>query len=230
MHILLTNDDGIDAPGLAALQSVTAAFARVTVVAPDRGYSGCGHTVTNHQPIRIEEVGERRYKVYGTPADCSRLGLAKLAPDVDMVLSGVNDGGNLGVDVYMSGTVAAIREAVWLGKPGIAFSQYVHRGRERNWKKSAQMAKKTLAYLQDKPPPDGTFWNVNFPDGETALDDLEIVQTLLEPRHLAVDYEQDADRGFVFRSDYRNRPRTKGSDVDVCFGGAIAVSAISSRP
>ena len=230
MHILLTNDDGIDAPGLAALEAAISIFARVTVVAPDRGYSGCGHTVTNHHPIQVEQVGQRRYKVFGTPADCSRLGLSKIAPDVDMVLSGVNEGGNLGVDIYMSGTVAAIREAVWLGKPGIAFSQYVRTERARDWEKSAAMARRVFSLLKTRSIPANCFWNVNFPDVDAGPNDLDMIDSVLEPRHLPVAYGHDGGNSFVFRSDYRNRPRIDGSDVDICFGGAIAISTVTANP
>ena len=131
MHVLLTNDDGIDAPGLAALEGALSALATVSVVAPQQCYSGCGHRVTSHHAVRVEQLAERRFKVHGTPADCTRLALAELAPDVDWVVGGINDGGNLGVDVLMSGTVAAVREASWLGKPGIAISQFARRDRSR---------------------------------------------------------------------------------------------------
>src|SRR5262249_20550980 len=124
MHFLLTNDDGIDAPGLQALFQAVQPFAESIVVAPASALSGCSHRVTTDGPIRIDKRAANRFAVDGTPADCVRVGLHALAKDVDWVLSGINAGGNLGADVHHSGTVAAVREAVLHGKPGIALSQY----------------------------------------------------------------------------------------------------------
>lgn len=242
MHLLLTNDDGIDAPGLAALETAVARFdfvQRLTVVAPDRGYSGCGHQVTNYSPLHVDETSARHFKVFGTPADCTRLALRHLAPDADLVLAGVNAGGNLGVDIYMSGTVAAIREAAWLGKPGIAISQYIRRDRERDWEKSADMAARVFERLHsvvsatDNGGERGgghAFWNVNLPDVDTSADETEIVEAFPEPLHLGVDFLDQGDGAYRVESDYRNRPRVVGSDVSVCFGGAISISKISANP
>ena len=242
MHLLLTNDDGIDAPGLAALESAVAGFdfvQRVTVVAPDRGYSGCGHQVTNYSPLQVEETSPRHFKVFGTPADCTRLGLLQLASDVDVVLSGVNAGGNLGVDIYMSGTVAAIREAAWLGKPGIAISQYIRRDRERDWQKSAAMAARVFERLHPTVAAAASesvggvcdaFWNVNLPDVDTPAEETELVDAFPEPKHLGVDFVEQGDGSYRVESDYRNRPRTVGSDVSHCFGGDISISRVPANP
>lgn len=122
MTVILTNDDGIDAPGIRALLS--AVNGAGILVAPSDHYSGCGHRVTTTQPIRVEKRNDREYAISGTPADCSRIALNYLFPDTKLVLSGINSGGNMGVDVYISGTVAAIREAAFHRVPGIAISQY----------------------------------------------------------------------------------------------------------
>ena len=203
MHILLTNDDGITAPGLAALEAAVASWATVTVVAPHQQYSGCGHRVTNHESLRVEQLGDRRYKVYGTPADCTRLGLAELAVDARWVVSGINDGGNLGVDVVMSGTVAAVREAVWMGKPGIAISQYARRDRPRNWSRSQQMAERVLQHLWERSLGQREFWNVNLPDGDDDVEKLELRDTFLEPQHLPIRYQRDPTGEYRYRGDYR---------------------------
>src|SRR2546421_8158247 len=121
MKLLLTNDDGIDALGLAALAEVAAAHGTLTWVAPHAHLSGCGHRVTTSEPIKLMNKGVQRWAIDGTPADCVRVALAKLAPDVAWVLSGMNHGGNLGADVYISGTVAAVREAALHGRRAIAF-------------------------------------------------------------------------------------------------------------
>ena len=125
MKLLLTNDDGIDADGLQALLAARA-FGEPVVVAPAGPQSGCSHTVDRSSPRRAAWRG--RFAVHGTPADCTRIGLLKLVPDATWVLSGINHGGNLGADVYYSGTVAAVREAVLHGWPGIALSHYRKKG------------------------------------------------------------------------------------------------------
>src|SRR5436189_111472 len=102
--------------------------------------SGCGHRVTTDGPIRLMKRSDTRWAIDGTPADCVRVALAKLAPDVAWVLAGINHGGNLGADVYHSGTVAAVREAAFHGKPAIAFSQYCKRGHEIDWQRASRWA------------------------------------------------------------------------------------------
>jgi len=232
MHVLLTNDDGIDAPGLAALERAFADKARITIAAPHEGYSGCGHQVTYRSDLQVEQVAERRFKVFGTPADCARVGLTALVQDVDVVLSGINEGGNMGVDVYMSGTVAAVREAVWLGTPGIAFSQYFRVERERDWEKASQMALRAFDLIQrQKTNDERAYWNVNLPDVDTPVEELELVDTFVEPNHMPIAYEHVEGSTYVLRTDYRNRKRTTGSDVEVCMGsGLISISRVLSTP
>src|SRR5947208_12164721 len=107
--LLLTNDDGVDAPGLAALHAATEGLGRRQVVAPFGPYSGCGHVVTTHRPVVISRRGEGRYAIEGTPADCVRMAIHHLQPGLSWVVSGINFGGNLGTDTHHSGTVAAVR-------------------------------------------------------------------------------------------------------------------------
>src|SRR6266581_219088 len=109
MNLLLTNDDGIDAAGLAALRAAAEALGRPLVVAPAECHSGGGHCVTTHGPIHVRRRDQESYVIAGTPADCVRVALDRLAPGIDLVLSGINHGGNLGADLYMSGTAAAVR-------------------------------------------------------------------------------------------------------------------------
>src|SRR5437762_3138960 len=124
MNLLLTNDDGINAPGLEALLTAARTLGDPVVVAPAKPQSGVSHAVTWHEGVRIEPRGDKRFAIHGTPADCIRLGLLRLVPDAKWVLSGINHGANLGADVHYSGTVAAVREAVLHGWPGIAISYY----------------------------------------------------------------------------------------------------------
>ena len=123
MNILVTNDDGILAPGLALLAEVCREVATVTVVAPDREQSGTSHSLTLHHPIRPTRRPDGAWQIDGTPTDCVMLGIQALMPEgPDFVFSGVNHGPNMGEDVLYSGTVAAAMEAVILGVPGIGIS------------------------------------------------------------------------------------------------------------
>jgi 5'-nucleotidase len=123
MHILVTNDDGILAPGLALLADVCREVAEVTVVAPDREQSGTSHSLTLHRPLRPTRRADGAWQIDGTPTDCVMLALQALLPErPDFVFSGVNHGPNMGEDVLYSGTVAAAMEAVTLGVPGVALS------------------------------------------------------------------------------------------------------------
>jgi 5'-nucleotidase len=225
MRLLLTNDDGIEAAGLEALERAVAVLGEFTTVAPTTGFSGCGHQVTAHRPLSVRDVAEQRYTVDGTPADCVRVGLVHLAPNSDWVLSGINHGGNLGVDVYMSGTAAAAREAALFGKRAMALSQYRRGKAAINWAAIHPHVHAVFEQVRHRPLKPGAFWNVNFPDREDS-GMPEIVFCHLEPGHVPVRYEiQDGQHHY--QGNYHQRPRQPGSDVDVCFSGNIAVTQVS---
>ena len=121
--ILVTNDDGVHAPGLAALAAALDDLGEVWVVAPEREQSACGHALTLHRPVRVHQVGERRFAVNGTPSDCVNLGVLGFLPERPaLVASGINHGSNLGDDVTYSGTVSAAMEGTLLRVPSIAIS------------------------------------------------------------------------------------------------------------
>src|SRR5439155_72699 len=121
--LLVTNDDGVHAPGLAALEAALAELGDVYVLAPEREQSACGHALTLHRPLRVDRLGERRFAVNGTPSDCVNLGvLGFLAERPVLVVAGVNHGTNLGDDVTYSGTVSAAMEGTLLGVPSTAVS------------------------------------------------------------------------------------------------------------
>lgn len=227
--LLLTNDDGIEAPGLEALRSAAEGLGRCVVVAPTGPFSGCGHRVTTHGPIAVTPRGEDRLAVEGTPADCVRLALHHLVPGFTWVLSGINAGGNLGTDVYHSGTVAAVREGVIHGRPGIAFSQYIARGRPIDWARAAAWTRAVLVELLGRPWEPGTFWNVNLPHLPPGSPDPTVVFCPLDPSPLPLSYRVEGE-GAVYCGDYHLRPRRPSSDVDVCFRGQIAVSLIRMVP
>lgn len=229
MNVLLTNDDGIDAPGLAALAAACRGWAeRVVVVAPREPHSGCGHRVTTDRPLVLAETGPDRYHVDGTPADCVRLALSALYRDrerPDWVFSGINAGGNLGVDIHHSGTVAAAREAALHGTPALAVSHYHRRETPIDWERASAWMRAVLAEVVPRPLEPGEFWNVNFPHpleaGGPAVP--ELVDCRIDPSPLPLGYESDA-AGWRYRGRYQERARVEGGDVATCFGGRIAVS------
>ncbi|MFO0888636.1 MAG: 5'/3'-nucleotidase SurE [Isosphaeraceae bacterium] len=223
--LLLTNDDGVDAPGLQALSRAAEGLGRLRVVAPQGAASGCGHQVTTHAPIRIEGRGPDRFAVAGTPVDCVRLALHSLATDLDWVLSGVNAGGNLGTDVYHSGTVAAVREAAIRGRPGIAISHFIARGRTIDWAWAERQARRVLRLLLPRGCQPWTFWNVNLPHIDTSGPEPEIVFCPLDPSPLPADFQLEGDLA-TYSGVYQARDRRPGADVAVCFGGRIAVTSI----
>lgn len=226
LTFLLANDDGIDAPGLAALFEAARGLGRAVVVAPAGAQSGMSHAVTWEKPVRLEARGEDRFAIHGTPADCTRLGLLRVVPEANWVLSGINFGGNLGADVYYSGTVAAVREAVLHGWPGIALSQYKRSGMKLDWARSARWVAALLPELLARPVVAGQFFNVNLPHLEPDAPDPEYVFCPLDPNSLPLSYRHEADDLHVYSGNYHARPRSAGSDVDVCFGGRIAVTEV----
>jgi 5'-nucleotidase len=225
MQLLLTNDDGIDAPGLAALWEAAAQLGEPVTVAPVGPQSGCSHQVTTDRPLRVEQRGAGRFAVDGTPADCVRVGLLRAAPDAKWVLAGINAGGNLGADTYYSGTVAAVREAVLHGWPGVALSHYRKRGQDFDWPRAGWWALAVLRDLVRRPWQPGTFWNVNLPHLAADEPDPEVVFCPLDPSPLPLSFRHEGEN-MNYVSDYHNRRRVPGGDVDVCFGGRIAVTLI----
>jgi 5'-nucleotidase len=226
MQFLLTNDDGIDAPGLQALERAARILGGVAVVAPAACHSGCGHRVTTAAPIRLEQHGPGRLAVHGTPADCVRVALHQNGTAFDWVLAGINAGGNLGADVHHSGTVAAVREAVLHGRPGIALSHYRRRGLAYDWDRVALWTVSVLRDLMARPWTPGSFWNVNLPHLDASDADPAIRVCPLDTFPLPLSYRRDGDL-LVYDGDYHGRQRQPGSDVDVCFRGGIAVTRLS---
>lgn len=167
MEILLTNDDGIYAEGLWALYRPFSRDHSVTVVAPDRERSGVGHGISLDNPLRAKRVvvngGYEGHAVNGTPVDCIRLGVSEILRDKpDLVLSGINPGANLGVNLNYSGTVAAAKEATLFGIPAIAAS--IGRGKPENYAVAARFIEMLVDKVLENGLPFGTFLNVNIPD------------------------------------------------------------------
>lgn len=224
-RILLTNDDGFDAPGLQSLRRcLSDAGFRVYVVAPRREFSNCGHFVTVREALRVEPADDDGWIVDGSPADCVRIGIYQLDLPIDGVISGVNSGGNLGVDIPMSGTCAAAREATIASKTAIAISQVRRAGIPIDWDVSGRRAIAAIGWIDGETLPQTHFWNVNLPPVPPDDQVLPVEACTAETASLPIRYEQQSDGRWLFRSDYQNRPRKSGSDVDVCFGGRISVT------
>lgn len=221
---ILTNDDGIDAPGIKALADAIAADS--IIVAPKDHLSGCGHQLTTNRPIQVECRNSRAYAVDGTPADCTRIALNQLKREAKYVLSGINAGGNLGVDVYTSGTVAAVREASIHGIPGIAISHWIKKPLVIDWERATLWTAKVVSVLLEEAIAPGSFWNVNLPHLEPESPDPEIIFCKPSNQPLPVNYQVEGDL-YYYYGEYAKRERTPGTDVDVCFSGNIAVTLLS---
>lgn len=239
MRVLLTNDDGIDAIGLEHLQQALQPLlteGQWWVVAPHQQLSGCSHQVTTGRPFRVQSRGERRFAVEGSPADCVRVGLFKLVPSVDWVLAGINEGGNLGADVYLSGTVAAVREAALRGIPAIAISQYRAGNQPIDWEQARRWTAQVLMELMEQPLPAGAFWNVNLPHLPSGSPLPERVYCPLCTQPLPLDYAIEVEEGspeslwFRYQGRYADRARDPQTDTDICFSGRIAITKVTVKP
>ncbi|MGF1601753.1 MAG: 5'/3'-nucleotidase SurE [Thermosynechococcaceae cyanobacterium] len=236
MTWLLTNDDGITAPGLKALvQSLPADLGEeIVIVAPMEEQSGCGHQVTTHRSIHIKKVDpalfervDRAFAIAGTPADCIRVALHHLGEEVTFVCSGINAGGNLGVDIYMSGTVAAVREAAFYGIPGMALSQYRRGPVTIDWARATALAQGAISKLLTHPLERGQFWNVNFP--HLDLVDAPLPEAILCPnctQPMPCEFSHQGDF-LAYQGNYGGRSQVLDTDVAVCFGGHIAATQLT---
>ena len=197
MHILISNDDGIDAVGIEVLAQHIEQLAQITIVAPDRDRSGASNSLTLDQPIRILSHRNNRYRVAGTPTDCVHLALTGLLEkEPDMVVSGINRGANLGDDVIYSGTVAAAMEGRYLGLPAIAVS-LVFEDKPAHFQSAGLAVVELIEHLLQDPLPADTILNVNVPDLPwSEISGYKV--TRLGHRHRA--------EPFVLQHDPRGRP------------------------
>ncbi len=191
MRILLSNDDGIHAPGLRALARALESLGQLTVVAPDRNRSGASNSLTLGRPLRINEMQPGWYSVDGTPTDCVHLAITGLLDHrPDIVVSGINAGANLGDDTLYSGTVAAAMEGRFMGLPSIAVSNVAYQ--PKHYDAAAQVVVRMLADLPTHPLPPGSILNINVPDlPYEQLQGIDV--TRLGYRHIAEDVVRDQD-------------------------------------
>jgi len=236
MRILVTNDDGVEAPGLDALQAIANALSDdVWVVAPETDQSGAAHSLTLHEPMRLRQLSNRIYAVKGTPTDCVIMGVRFLLSDQrpDLILSGVNSGQNIADDVTYSGTIAGAIEGALLGIPSIALSlsiKYSEPGTAR-WETPMQLGPGLIRRLLEIGWPRGVLMNVNFPDRDP--DDVGDVVVTQQGKRDA-DFLQIEDRMDTRGNPYywlgfkeRLSPPGSGTDLRAIQLGHISVTALN---
>ena len=232
-RVMLTNDDGIDAPGLQVLEDVARTLAsEVWVVAPDHDRSGTSHSISLHAPLRVSQHGERRFAISGTPGDCVVMAVSHLMREAppDVVLSGVNRGGNLGVETVFSGTVGAAMTGMLLGLPSIALSQVFRRGDAVRWETARALAPGVLRRLLEAPMEEPMCLNVNFPD--VPVDQAKELTVTTQGAGLVkgIDVESLVDpRGVPYywlRFDRGRRENGPDTETAVAMGGGVSVTPL----
>jgi len=232
MRILLTNDDGILAPGLAALRSAVEDLGEVTVVAPDSPQSATGRAITLTDPIVCERVHVDGqfwgHSVSGRPADCVKLAVRELMDEKpDLLLAGINPGANCGVNVFYSGTVAAAAEGAMMGIPSVAFSMAV--GEELDFHRAAAVARAVLDVLLADGLGPGDLINVNIPAlSDRAPRGVKVVRQ--STAAITESYERQDGSGprtvFRLREHYEHHPEETDNDVTAVGDGFIAVTPL----
>ena len=231
-RILITNDDGIHAPGLGVLLEVAQSLAEeVWVVAPDNDQSGISHALSLHHPLRVSRYGGRRYSVSGTPADCVAMAVCQLMDHPpQLLLSGINHGANLGVETVFSGTVGAAMAGLLLGIPSIALSQTFTRRETIRWETARQLAGGVIRQLLAAGWDSTACLNVNFPDvpADQALP-MEITsQGTGRMESLQITGRTDLrEQGYFWLSiDRHDRPDEDGTETAVIAKGGISVTPL----
>jgi 5'-nucleotidase len=234
VRILVTNDDGIHAPGLKVLEAIAARFSDdVWVIAPETDQSGVSHSLSLSDPLRVREISERHFAIKGTPTDCVIMGIRHLMKEVrpDLVLSGVNRGQNVAEDVTYSGTIAGAMEGTILRVPSIALSQaYGAGGRNAiKWRCAEHHAPSVIRRILDTGIPEGILVNVNFPDCEPeAVQGVAVTaQGQRSQELLAIDERVDGRGNPYFWIAFARGRFTPGNGTDL---KAIAEQRISVTP
>ncbi|MEX0319150.1 MAG: 5'/3'-nucleotidase SurE [Ruegeria sp.] len=241
MRILLTNDDGISAPGLTVLEGIAAELAgpdgEVWIVAPAFEQSGVGHCISYTHPMMIAEMGERRFAAEGSPADCVLAGLHDVMKDnpPDLVLSGVNRGNNSAENALYSGTLGGALEAALQGLPAIALSQYFgprNLGLENTFETSQRHGAEVVRRILDATPAEDKdyrlFYNVNFPPvpADEVLGTRVVPQGFRRDTHFGVEpHSSPSGRRFLWiKGGYQHNPTAPGTDAAVNLEGYISVT------
>ncbi len=231
-RILISNDDGINSPGLKALEKIAKSFSPdVWVVAPESEKSASGHSLTINLPLRVRKINGRKFAVDGTPADSVLVAVQHLMMEKkpDLVLSGINAGGNLGEDIAYSGTVAAAMEGTLLGIPAIALSQARVYGEKVRWEASLQHGPRIIRKITQEEWPKNVLINVNFPDlpakkiGGTQI-------TFQGRRKIGDKIREGRDpRGYDYLwigNERREDPSLPGSDLKAVNEGRISITPL----
>lgn len=235
-RILLANDDGINAPGLEVLEEIASKLSDdVWVVAPEREQSGAGRSISLSHPLRLRQLGERRFAVEGTPADSVLMGVRKVMPErPDLILSGVNRGQNVADDVTYSGTIAAALEGTALGIKSFALSQSYGIARDNiAWDTGREHGAKLVEKLAVQELPAGVLLNINFPDcGPDEVKGIEFTsQGARDQALLQLDGRTDArgrDYYWIGFMRHKSNP-AEGTDLHAIYNGAISVTPLHAN-
>lgn len=235
MRILVTNDDGIDAPGLHALRQIAGTLSDdVWVVAPETNQSGTSHSLSLHEPLRMRKLDDRAFAVRGTPTDCVIMAVRHVLKDhrPALILSGVNRGQNLAEDVSYSGTIAACFEGTLIGIRSIALSQAF--GPETRlaprWETALEHGPRIVKTLIEERWPDGVLMNVNFPDRKA--DDVAGIRVTTQGRRdqdlLGIDERHDTwgTPYYWFAFQRRRQTPAEGTDLWAVYNGFISVTPL----
>ncbi|MFT4564002.1 MAG: 5'-nucleotidase [Gammaproteobacteria bacterium] len=234
LRILITNDDGIHAPGIGVLETIARTFTDdVWVVAPDQEKSGAGHSISLTNPIRMRQLDERHFTVHGTPTDCVLMAVSQILPDrlPTYVLSGINSGANLAEDVTYSGTIAAAMEGTVMGIRSIAISQLRGPDRSVDFAPCEMFAPELIQSLLTLDHwPSNSFININFPHAKTT----EITGTRLTtqgqrpPGSFSIERRSDtrAQAYFWIKVDYKEGNRHPETDLRAIADNAISITPI----
>lgn len=233
MKILVSNDDGINAPGLKVIEKIAHELSDdVYVVAPEQDQSGVSHSLTLRNPLRIRQLSERRFAVNGTPTDCVLLGVHNVfnGEKPDLVLSGVNYGGNIAEDVTYSGTIAAAMEGAMLGIPSFALSLIIDPGHPAKWSTAENHAPQIIRSILEYGVPKGIVINLNFPNMiSTSIKGITVTSQGQRGDEIGL-YENKDPRGdkyyWVGPIDYTING-SRGTDLEAIASGKISVTPLS---
>lgn len=231
-RVLISNDDGVNAPGIKALEKALKTVAgEVWVIAPETEQSAASHSLTLRTPLRINKISKRKFAVTGTPTDAVLLGVQHIMKDnpPDIVLSGINRGGNLGEDVTYSGTVAAAMEGTLLGIPSLAFSLVAADGEKCRWATAEHYAVETLKRLSSIAFPRGVLVNVNIPN--CAVDAVTGIENTRQGRRkIGCELMEGRDpkgKPYFWIGAQRDEDRSrKGTDLEAVGRNAVSVAPI----
>ncbi len=232
--ILLTNDDGFDAPGIIAIKAELEKVAKVVTIAPSGPRSGTGKTHNRRAPLFLKKTGKDSYSFDGNPADCVQVALHSICKKPDMIVSGINRGENLGIgSFFLSGTQGATIEGALFKIPGVAFSQYFENwvsAREKtadSYRPGAKLASELVSILLESFPKEVDYFNVNFP--ESCSDETEFVNTKFAELDWKMVLEKKGGK-FSHRRGALGKPiPAKGTDVEAILKGKVSITPVKLK-